>query len=110
MKDYKVRESVLPEETYYVAALSVEMAIRQAERLAGRPLRQPVVTWRDGVTFDAALVLGYVRLDHGEVAPEAVCPECGQPFGPGGVYVGFLSGEEHPEPFGPRCAACATQE
>lgn len=67
----------------------------------------------DAVTrsdFSPDLVLGFVRLERGEVDPEAVCPTCEIEFGERAVYIGFTAGRARPESFGPICADCATTE
>ena len=57
--------------------------------------------------FSPGVVLGYVQLRDGEVDPDTDCPECSQPFGNDGVYIGFTAGLTQPIPFGPVCHRCA---
>jgi len=41
--------------------------------------------------YDPSLCLGYLRLDRfGDLGPEAECPECGQPFGDGGIWLAVM--------------------
>ena len=110
MKEFIVTEKTLPEMTYYVGARSPRHAIREAERIAGRPLCDAQVTEARYIEFDPDLVLGFVRLERSEVGPTDTCPQCGQDFGDAGVFLGFVAGPNWPEPFGPICAACATTE
>jgi hypothetical protein len=60
--------------------------------------------------FDPDIVLGFVRLERGEVDPEALCPTCENPFDDRAVFIGFTAGHIRPEPFGPICEDCATTE
>jgi len=60
--------------------------------------------------FEAGLVLGFTELVGGEIDPDADCPECAQPFGDKGIYIGFVAGKYRPLSFGPICGSCATTE
>lgn len=55
--------------------------------------------------FDPALVLGFIELLSGEIAADAICPECHQEFGDLGVYLGYTADLKS---FGPVCGLCAT--
>lgn len=57
--------------------------------------------------FSPGVVLGFVRLNSGEIDLNTDCPECSQPFGENGVYVGFTAGVTRPITFGPVCSRCA---
>jgi len=61
-------------------------------------------------SFSPGVVLGYVQLDAGEIDTDADCPECSQPFGEHGIYVGFTAGITRPIAFGPVCGRCAHTE
>ena len=57
--------------------------------------------------FDPQLVVGYVELHSGEVAPDALCSECNMAFGGRGVFLGFTADLKS---FGPVCGLCASTE
>ena len=57
--------------------------------------------------LDPGLIIGYIKLTSGEL-DDVDCPECGQPFGDKGIYIGFVAGKHRPLSFGPVCGRCAT--
>lgn len=92
-----------------IAALAAEQAAR--EGISRSEWIVNLIT--DAVTrsdFDPDIVLGFVRVERGEVMPEAVCPTCENEFADRAVYIGFTAGHVRPEPFGPICEDCATTE
>jgi len=54
--------------------------------------------------YDPDLILGYWQLSQSELSPDDECPECGAPFGDGGIWLGITAAFEV---FGPVCAECA---
>lgn len=57
----------------------------------------------EGLAMDMDFRLGYVRLDQpGDLQPEDDCPECGQAYGDGGIWLAIMADGR----FFPLCAAC----
>jgi len=54
--------------------------------------------------YDPGLILGYWQLSQSELSPDDECPECGTPFGDGGIWLGITAAFEV---FGPVCGECA---